>query len=127
MRITTIGLAFVLSSAILPAPHGPETVTWTGWFSDEGCATPRVKSGNISPNGVECAKKCLRDGARAVFISEQAKALYVVADRDRAIDDVGYRVEITGALDEKTQTLTVASVKRLEAVSQTCALPSKKK
>src|SRR5919109_209741 len=58
--------------------RGGMEVTWTGWFSDKGCAASKIKSGNISPNGTECVKKCLTNGETPVFISEQAKAMYDV-------------------------------------------------
>jgi hypothetical protein len=69
--LKTTAVALVLAAAMLP--HAEADVTWTGWFSDKGCAESKVKSGNISPNGTECVKGCLRDGATPVFLSEQAK------------------------------------------------------
>jgi hypothetical protein len=104
----------------------PATTTSTGWFSDRGCAAPRVKRGDISPNNPDCAKKCLDDGAVAVFISEQAKALFEVKDYQAVKDDVGYRVEVTGIVDEEAKTIAVKSVKRLEAVPIMCGRPKKK-
>jgi hypothetical protein len=119
--------ALVLAASTTGIARDTKTVTWTGWFSDKGCATPRVAAGNISPNGTECVKKCLRDGATPVFISEQAKALFVVVDYPNAIDDVGYRLEITGAVNEDAKTLSVKSVKHLSEVVNVCALPKKVK
>ena len=102
------------------------TVTWTGWFSDKGCAAAKIKSGNISPNGTECVKKCLTEGATPVFLSEQAKAMYEVKDHPKVIEDVGYHVELTGVVDEETKTIAVQSVKRLSEVVQMCARPARK-
>src|SRR5262245_56697551 len=99
-------------------------VTWTGWFSDKGCA--RVRDGAVAPNGTECVKKCLGDGAKPVFLSEQAKAIFDVKDYPGVLDDVGYRIELTGTVDDEAKTLSVKSVKRLSAVVSTCALPRKK-
>ena len=103
---------------------GPREVTWTGWFSDKGCA--HLRDGEVAPNGTECVKKCLQDGAKAVFLSEQAKAIFDVRNYPSVMDDVGFRVELTGTVDEETKTLTVKSVKHLSEVVSTCALPRKK-
>jgi hypothetical protein len=71
-------------------------------------------------------KRCLDDGEVSVFVSEEAKALFEVKDYPMVRDDVGYRVEVTGIMDETTKTITVTSVKRLEAVPIMCGRPVKK-
>jgi hypothetical protein len=101
------------------------SVTWTGWFSDLGCASSRVSRGDIGPNGTECVKRCIDEGATPVFISEQAKALFEVRDYPDVKDDVGYHVEVTGRVDETAKTISVTSVKRLSKVVQMCARPKK--
>lgn len=123
--LRTIALTMLLTAGA-SVPPGPAVreVTWTGWFSDKGCA--RVRDGEVAPNGTECVRKCLKDGAAAVFLSEQAKAMFDVKDSPSVLDDVGFRVEITGTLDDAAKTLTVKSVKHLSEVVSTCALPRKK-
>jgi hypothetical protein len=120
---TTFALVMVIAAAMLP--HGETDVTWTGWFSDQGCAESKVKSGNIGPNGTECVKRCLREGATAVFPSEQAKDMYEVKDYTGVLNDVGYHLEVSGVVDEEAKTISVRSVKRLAKVVQTCALPKR--
>ena len=122
--VATMLLALTAMTVDAPRTSATRDVTWTGWFSDKGCA--RVRDGEVAPNGTECVKKCLKDGAVAVFLSEQAKAVFDVRDYARVMDDVGFRVELTGTLDEETKTLTVKSVKHLSEVVSTCALPRKK-
>lgn len=126
-RAVTVGLGLVIPAlaAAQSAPE-PKTTTSTGWFSDKGCAAPKVARGQIGPNNPDCVKRCLDEGAVPVFISEQAKAMFDVKDYATVKDDVGYRVEITGIVDEEAKTITVKSVKRLEAVPVTCARPQKK-
>lgn len=126
-RAVTVGLGLVIPAlaAAQSAPE-PKTTTSTGWFSDKGCAAPKVARGQIGPNNPDCVKRCLDEGAVPVFISEQAKAMFDVKDYATVKDDVGYRVEVTGIVDEDAKTITVKSVKRLEAVPVTCARPQKK-
>ena len=103
----------------------PAVKTWTGWFSDLQCATPRVERGDIGPNNPDCVKRCLKDGATPVFISEQAKALFEVRDYPSVAADVGYHVQLTGTLDESGKAISVRSVKRLKYIGALCALPRK--
>ena len=121
----TVALTMLLTAGVWPAPTPPaREVTWTGWFSDKGCA--RVRDGEVAPNGTECVRKCLKDGAQAVFLSEQAKAIFDVKEYASVLDDVGFRVEITGLVDEDAKTIWVKSVKHLSEVVSMCALPRKK-
>jgi hypothetical protein len=123
MRIFSGAVVVVLAGLTLGATSAPDTVTWTGWFSDLRCAAPRVKQGLISPNNPECVKKCLSEGADPVFISEQAKALFNVTGYPSVKDDVGWRVELTGTVDETGKSIAVTAVKRLELTPASCALP----
>ena len=103
------------------------TVTLTGWFSDEGCAKGRVASGNITPNNPECVEQCLDKGARAVFISEQGKEMLLVTGYQKVKDELGYHLEITGVRDAAAKTISVESVKRIgEYEGAACSRPKKK-
>ena len=123
-RIAAIGVAVGLALAVTQADER-KTVTWTGWFSDAQCA--RVTNGEVKPNNTVCVKKCLDAGSAAVFLSEQAKAVFTVKDHPAVKEDVGYRVELTGTVDEAAKTISATSVKRLEEVVNLCAVTPKKK
>ena len=128
MHVKAIALALMMAAtssdgAIVDVDA---TTTWTGWLSDKGCAESKVRSGTISPNGTDCVKKCLKDGATPVFLSEQARNMYELTNYTNLIEDVGYRLELTGVVNEKTKTIAVSSVKRLSKVVPTCALPKRK-
>jgi hypothetical protein len=118
MMTKSASLAFLLTLNLCAASR-----TWTGWFSDEKCARARASSGTYSATNADCARRCIEGGAAVVFIAEQEKALYMVKNYTAAKDDLGYQIEVTGTLDEQTQTLTVQSVKRLQAVGPSCARP----
>lgn len=127
-RLALVCTAAVAANTLGMAAGRTETTTrWTGWFSDQGCAAAKVDSGNITPNGTTCVRKCLNEGATPVFVSEQAKAMYEVKDHATLMDDLGYRLEVTGVVDEKAKTVSVRSVKRLSEIVQMCALPRKDK
>lgn len=119
-------LLLILCGACLLSAE-EKTTTLTGWFSDEGCAKGRVAQGLIEPTNPDCAKKCLDKGAQAVFISEQGKEMIKVAGYAAVKDNIGYRLEITGALDAVAKTISIESVKRIgEYQGPSCARPKKK-
>jgi len=124
-QLTVLGILAILLTA-LPGRGDEKITTFTGWFSDEGCATGRVAQGLIGPTNPECAKRCLESGPAAVFISEKEKALFKVAGYTHAKDELGWHVEITGKLDEGSKTLSVQSIKHLEFVGAMCGRPIKK-
>lgn len=117
-------IVLVMSSALGAQESETKIVKWTGWFSDKGCA--RITKGEYPrPNGTACVKKCLDEGAQAVFISEQARAIYEVRSPALVKNEVGYYLEITADVDEKAKTISVKSVKRLSEVTASCLLPRK--
>jgi len=123
----TVTAALVAAAGVGSAANAePKAVTWTGWFSDITCAKGRVETGEIGPNNTVCVKKCLDEGAAAVFISEQAKAMFEVKDYPTVKEDVGHHIELTGVVDEAAKTLSVTSVKRLSEVTNMCGVPKKK-
>jgi hypothetical protein len=102
-----------------------KNVTWTGWFSDMKCAAPRAAAGVFTITNPDCARMCLEKGAAPVFISEQAKAIFQVKDYSSIIGDLGYHLEIQGAVDEAAKTIAIRNVKRLAYQGAACARPRK--
>jgi hypothetical protein len=124
-RIVVLTLAIAVCVPLHAMSPQAETTRWTGWFSDMQCAAPRIAKGIIGPNGSDCVKRCLDEGSKPVFISEQAKAMFEVKDSPAVKDDVGFHIEITGIVDETAKTISVVSVKRLSAGGGLCAVPAK--
>lgn len=110
----------VVYGAMLPAGLAPQAVTLNGWFSDKGCAAAKIASGDITPNGTICVKKCLDDGAPPVFVDQKAGRMYDVVGYTAVKDDVGFYLEVEATVDEKARTITIRSTKRLGDVIQMC-------
>src|SRR5687768_9550780 len=90
-RMAMLVAPLVLWASMVPAVSSPRAVTLNGWFSDKGCAATKIKSGDITPNGTICVKKCLDEGATPVFVDQKAGAMYDVTGSSAAVkDDVGY-------------------------------------
>jgi|SRR5579872_1525006 len=123
----TKALAFVFAMLVpLPGMAASQAVTWTGWFADEACAKGRVASGVISFTNPDCAEKCIKNGSAPVFISEQAKAMYKVVDYSGVVENLGWKLEITGTVNDDAKTVSVTSVKKLSEVVSKCYRPKRK-
>lgn len=116
-------LSLLLASVLAAADA--TAVTHKGWFSDEGCAKGRVANGEFGPNGRDCVQKCIREGAKMVFVDETAKKMYYVDNPDVAKGQESHYVEVAGSLNAEKQTLHVASVKVLKEYVASCAVPKK--
>jgi hypothetical protein len=125
LRVIAVAV-MVMASPFEVEPPSTTTQTWTGWFSDKQCARVRADE-EPRPNGTPCVRKCLDEGSTPVFISEQARAVYEVRGYSAVKEDVGFRVELTGEVDEQAKTVAVTSVKRLSEVTSSCLLPRKRR
>jgi hypothetical protein len=102
-------------------------VTWTGWFADDRCARARLTAPVLTKTNPDCAKACLEKGAAPVFISEQAHAVFAVKNYAAIAENIGYHLEVSGAVDESAKTMSIESVKRIsEYEGPACSRPQKK-
>jgi hypothetical protein len=89
----------------------------TGYISDDACALKSAKSAKaadwINPDAFEaCAKRCLKEGSTAVFVTEDNKVLTLDASSSaKAMPLVGHRVKVTGTATASTLTVdTIAAI-----------------
>ena len=92
---------------------GSRNVTWTGWFSDVKCASSRAASGIFTATNPECARTCLKGGAAPAFISEQARAVFIVKDSPSVVEQLGFHVEVQATVNAAARTITIQKVKQL--------------
>ena len=118
-----IALVFLMPASL---SAGGKTVL-RGWLSDEGCAGGRAKSGLYTGTNPDCAKKCVSEGKKIVFVDPDHKRLLTIANQDVAKERVGDYVEISGELNEESKTLRVDSLTLLEKGRAMCDVPAKKK
>jgi hypothetical protein len=118
MRV--IALIFI---GLAAAAARAETVTLTGRFSCAKCTAARVATGDLRPSNPVCARKCIDKGGDAVFLTEETKESLKVSAPMKIVDDLGYRVEVTGKVDRTAKTVAVEAVKRLAYEGPSCARP----
>ena len=109
MRKISLALAVALVlAAALPTLAGEmakdtgKDVKMTGWISDECCA---LKNANAEGKG--CTIACHKNGSALVFVSDGK--VYKVSDQKKALQNVGFEVEVTGNLAEDGM-LKIASI-----------------
>ena len=117
-----IAAAFVvLSLAVLPAAiacdkdHGTATqsaefgkgpvkdVVLTGYLTDSNCG-----AANARAEGAECAKKCIKNGAKVQLVADNKT--YTLEKVDKVEKHLGHEVKDTGQLDETANIIRVTSI-----------------
>jgi hypothetical protein len=125
MRLSVI--PFLIFLIVAPARQlASDKFVLRGWLSDEDCAGRRAKSGVYTGTNPDCAKKCVSEGKKIVFVDPDHKRLLNIVNQDVAKERVGDYVEISGDVDEQAQTLRVDSLKLLEKGHAMCEVPAKK-
>ena len=113
----------LLAAAALGQTSNDRPVKATGWFDDEWCTAGRVKNGQVGPSNQDCARECIRKGAKVVFIDETRKALFRV-DNPQAVRGIeSDYVEFAGIMNLDAGTIHVDSVKVKEKYVAKCGKP----
>jgi hypothetical protein len=95
-----IALSIVLvASALAFAGDG----SWTGYITDSKCGAKAAHEG-----AEECTVKCMKAGAKLVFVNDADKKVYAIADQGKVTAHAGHHVAVKGSLEGDM--LTVASV-----------------
>jgi hypothetical protein len=112
--LSTFGLfAMLLATLSLATPalaQGTKpmskAMTMTGWISDSNCGAK-----GASADHKACAEKCIKQGAKWVFVDSKTKMVDKISNQSAISDaDLGHEVKVTG-YKTKTGLLHVESVK----------------
>lgn len=109
-----------------PATGSPQAELLRGWLSDEQCAKGRASSGTFTGTNPDCARKCVSEGKKIVFVDPEGKRVLVLVNQDIGKSHIGDFVEITGEVDAKQMTLHADSLKFLEKGAAMCDAKPKK-
>ena len=93
IRFTAVLAATLFAAGLTMAADG----TWTGYISDSNCG---AKGAN--DNARECTTKCVKGGAKYVFVNDADKKVYVVDAQDKVADHAGHHVTVKGTVDGDT-------------------------
>ncbi|HEY7112645.1 MAG TPA: hypothetical protein VIA45_06890 [Thermoanaerobaculia bacterium] len=116
----------LFAAPTLLGDSGAVSVTATGWFDCDRCTAGRVKNGDVGPAGQECARKCIKEGAKVVFLDEKRKASFVVDNPEKTRGIESDYVEFTGTMNAEAGTVHVDSVKVKSKYVASCGKPKSK-
>jgi hypothetical protein len=77
--------------------------SWTGYITDSKCGVKAAHAG-----AEECTAKCVKEGAKLVFVNDADKKVYAIADQDKVAAHAGHHVAVKGSVEGDT--LSVASI-----------------
>src|SRR5271155_1209912 len=93
IRFTAILAATLLAAGFTMAADG----TWTGYISDSNCG---AKGANDKAR--ECTIKCVKGGAKYVFVNDADKKVFIVDAQDKVAGHAGHHVTVKGTVDGDT-------------------------
>ena len=83
---------------------GPvKDVVLTGYLTDSNCG-----AANANKAGAECAKKCIKGGAKVQLVADSKT--YTLEKVDKVEKHLGHEVKVTGQLDETAGIIRVISI-----------------
>jgi hypothetical protein len=77
--------------------------SWTGWITDSKCGAKAAHAG-----AEECTVKCIKEGAKYVFVNDADKKVYAIDDQDKVAAHAGHHVTVKGSVEGDN--MKVASV-----------------
>ncbi len=81
-------------------------VKLTGYITDEWCGAK-----NAGAEGADCARDCAKKGSKLAIFSDGK--LYILSDKEAALANLGYKVIVTGTLDD-AGVVQVSSIEKAE-------------
>lgn len=107
IRFAAVMAATLFAAALAMAAGG----TWTGYISDSDCGAK-----GASNNARECTIKCVKEGAKYVFVNDADKKVYVVDAQDKVAEHAGHHVTVKGTVEGGT--LKLESIEMAPAKSK---------
>lgn len=68
--------------------------TLTGYIADSKCNAAAANDG-----ARECTIKCVKEGAKYVFVSDGDKKVYSLDDQSKVAEHAGHHVTVTGSVE----------------------------
>lgn len=107
--LTVVALALAGLAPVYAGEAAAGATTLKGWIVDSDCGAK-----NANAAGSQCAKDCIKKGAKAV-LSADGK-IYKLSDQKLAVAHAGSEVEVTGTVDKdgniKVEKITPVETKK---------------
>ena len=73
----------------------------TGYIADSKCGAKAAHEG-----ARECTVKCVKEGAKYVFVNDADKKVYAIENQEKVADHAGHHVTVKGAVEGDTLKLS---------------------
>src|ERR1700756_535127 len=93
-KLLLILLALCVVFMFVGVTFAADATTVNGWVSDSKCG---VKGANAG--AAECTKKCLKEGAKMVVVTDTDQKVLTVENPDALQDHIGHHIAVTGHID----------------------------
>src|SRR5256714_12551219 len=97
VRFSAAVVAGLFAGALALAGDG----TWTGYIADSKCGAKAAHEG-----ARECTVKCVKEGAKYVFVNDADKKVYVIDNQEKVADHAGHHVTVKGSVEGDTLKLS---------------------
>jgi hypothetical protein len=90
LRFATVGATMLFAGALA---MGADT-SMTGYIADSKCGAKAAHEG-----ARECTVKCVKEGAKYVFVNDADKKVYAIENQDKVADHAGHHVTVKGSVE----------------------------
>jgi hypothetical protein len=93
IRILAVAAATLFAAGLTAAADG----SWTGYIADSQCGAQAAHEG-----ARQCTMKCVKEGAKYVFVNDGDKKIYAIDAQDKVADHAGHHVTVKGTVQDGT-------------------------
>jgi len=68
--------------------------SWVGYITDSKCGAKAAHEG-----AAECTVKCVKEGAKYVFVNDADKKVYAIDDQEKVAAHAGHHVTVKGSVE----------------------------
>ena len=97
VRFSAAVVAGLFAGALALAGDG----SWTGYIADSKCGAKAANEG-----ARECTVKCVKEGAKYVFVNDADKKVYAIENQEKVGDHAGHHVTVKGSMEGDSLKLT---------------------
>jgi hypothetical protein len=86
--------AAILIALVVGALAMAGDASWTGYITDSKCGAKAAHEG-----AAECTVKCIKEGAKYVFVNDSDKKVYAIDDQEKVAAHAGHHVTVKGSVE----------------------------
>jgi len=93
-KLLLICLAVCVLFMVVGVTFAADATTVNGYVADSKCGAKGANAG-----AAECTKKCIKEGAKMVVVTDTDQKVLTVENPDALEDHIGHHIAVTGHVD----------------------------